>query len=146
MDITNSIRCDDGFNRNPNSVLNSLIVYRKNLRAEVESKNMKITQIDQKITEVLQLLSFSANLDEQSPTDNRNKNKLNKKNNEFELEKLKMKKNYLDLHTTTHLRDESFVFGLNTNMNFTSSYLKEPPVILRLIFFFNSALIKFNYQ
>lgn len=89
---------------------------------------MKITQIDQKITEVLQLLSFSANLDNEEPTSDNKKSNKTKKPDEFELEKLKMKKNYLDLHTTTHLRDDSFVFGLNTNMNFTSTYLKEQPV------------------
>lgn len=53
---TKSSRFDDGLNRNPSQLLRSLIDYRQELKIEIESLNTKISKIDKKISELLQLV------------------------------------------------------------------------------------------
>ena len=96
-----SLRNDDGLNRNPVLFLNSLINYRSNLRNEIENSNSKISQVDKKITEILQLVSGASQ---------------NNKGDEFSTPQVN--KNFLGIHSS--LRDESFLF--NSHHNLTSSH------------------------
>lgn len=56
-------RNDDGFNRNPQKLLSTLIECRQDLKTEIEKFNSKITKIDKKIIEILQILATTNQLE-----------------------------------------------------------------------------------
>jgi len=110
---------DEDLKKKPQQVLSTLISYRNNLRTEMENTNNRINILDQKITEILEQIAIAPNLNQMfendptlnsKPDTNSKANIANilKKKDEFELEKLRMKKNYLDIHST--MRSDSFMF------------------------------------
>ena len=100
-----SSRNDDGLNRNPQQLLNSLIEYRQELKVEIENMNAKISKVDKKICDILQLISSSEI-----------------KNNGLYLSPdSKPKENLLDIYCPRdNLMDSSFLFGLNSNLQLSN--------------------------
>ncbi len=106
-------RSDDGFNKNPQRLLNTLMECRQDLKTEIEKFNSKITKIDKKIIEILQLLTLPLPFDMSSTRHNSNSNEANKTKNS----------NLLDINNNTtmmvrnRLNDSVFTFGNNSNNN-----------------------------
>lgn len=95
-----SSRNDDGFNRNPQKLLSTLIECRQDLKTEIEKFNSKITKVDKKIIEILQLLALTNET-------NRNEIIIRQKGNQF-----------LDINNNmgrNRLNDSIYSFGLNSN-------------------------------
>ncbi len=147
-----SMPSDEDLKKRPQQFLSIMISYRNSLRSEMEITNSRINQLDQKIIEMLQHIALAPNLGEifstmndytiTDPTINTkpgitekgNIVNILKKTDEFELEKLRMKKNYLDIHST--MRNDSFMFD-NMSDHFASSShsnFKDNQKVFALIF------------
>ena len=57
LNSKSTCRNDDGLNGNPRQLLNTLIESRQELKTDIEQSNAKLTKIDKKITEILNLMA-----------------------------------------------------------------------------------------
>ena len=96
-------RNDDGFNRNPQKLLSTLIECRQDLKTEIEKFNSKITKIDKKIIEILQILATTSQLESSMKCEI-------KKTNQF----LEINNN---TGRNTRLNDSIYSFGMNSNLS-----------------------------
>jgi len=106
MMMMTTTRNDDGFQRNPQRLLNTLIECRQDLKIEIEKFNSKISKIDKKIIEILQLLalpdiSVSRNNSNLQTQQQQNNNKSN---------------NFLDPNNRNRLNSDSVFSSFNNNL------------------------------
>lgn len=108
---TKSSRFDDGLNRNPNQLLRSLIDYRVDLKAEIESLNLKMSKIDKKISELLQLYVMG----QSTTTIEINRGNLG------QAQKSNSNINFLEIQQQPRntFLDSSYSFGMNSNLQST---------------------------
>ena len=103
--LIKSTRNDDGLNKSPQKLIKSLIEYRQTLNVEIEEINTKISKVDKKICEILQLISSS---------------EINNKGL-YLSPGLKQKAYLLDIHSHRDpIMDSSFSFGLNSNLQLSN--------------------------
>ena len=93
---------DDGFSKHPRQLLSSLIDCRHDLKAEIEAMNGKMSRVDKKISEILQLVASG---DMQS-----------KSNANLSVKARGQRSSHL-LEPIGTLNDSSYSFGLNSNLN-----------------------------